>query len=290
MLVAGAAGITLLPSAAAAQIGARFVGRVRTEWDEDGRHMILLEPYGYVDPTGLEWTVAAGEKIDGASIPQWAWSFIGGPYEGAYRKGSVIHDHYCRVKTRTWQATHLMFFQAMLTAGVGAVQAGVMYGAVLLGGPKWRIVVVRRSDLAEVRNVFGQNDRLLDVYARLATTGAIEAAGASSGGQVAGFDQKFAAVRENSPQIGSLAEAWLRSAEPRTEIASDNATLAAQVLGSQNSGLVIGLEEEATVSPQALDELRSLLEGQEAQPEQMAERVQELVDVIRSRGSSSSGS
>jgi uncharacterized protein DUF1353 len=57
----------------------RFVGTVKTEWHEDGRTMHLLDNFGYVDGAGNVWTAPKGHKIDGASIPQVFWSFIGGP-------------------------------------------------------------------------------------------------------------------------------------------------------------------------------------------------------------------
>jgi hypothetical protein len=47
------------------------------------------------------WTVQPHKEVDGASIPQAFWSIIGGPFEGFYIKASVVHDHYCEVKTRT---------------------------------------------------------------------------------------------------------------------------------------------------------------------------------------------
>ncbi len=58
-----------------------FVGVVKTLWKEDGRNMTLLEDLSYVDPDGLEWKAPAGSTTDGASIPQMAWSIIGGPFK-----------------------------------------------------------------------------------------------------------------------------------------------------------------------------------------------------------------
>jgi hypothetical protein len=70
----------------------QFVGHVVPQWLDDGRKMKLVEPFRYIDPTGLSWDAPIGAVVDGASIPQVAWSVIGGPFEGKYRNASVIHD------------------------------------------------------------------------------------------------------------------------------------------------------------------------------------------------------
>ena len=38
---------------------------------------------------------------------------------------------------RTWQQTHLMFYDALIDSGVPAHKAQIMYFAVLAGGPRW---------------------------------------------------------------------------------------------------------------------------------------------------------
>jgi hypothetical protein len=74
-----------------------------------------------------------------ASIPKWAWSFIGGPYEARYRDAAVIHDVACVEKKRSWKATHEMFYFAMLAAGglYDTWQTKVMFAAVYHFGPRW---------------------------------------------------------------------------------------------------------------------------------------------------------
>ena len=66
----------------------------------DGRRVRLLKPLCYVQSEGSNWPVPAGVELDGASIPRFAWSLIGGPFEGLYRDASIIHDHYCAVRSR----------------------------------------------------------------------------------------------------------------------------------------------------------------------------------------------
>lgn len=107
------------------------------EWLDDGRHMQLKRPFGYVQESGREWPVPSEAVIDGASIPKVFWSLIGGPFEGQYRNASVVHDYYSDVQTRPWQETHRVFYDGMLCSGVGTARAKVMYYAVYRFGPRW---------------------------------------------------------------------------------------------------------------------------------------------------------
>lgn len=115
-----------------------YEGEVVASWEEDGRQMRLRENFYYIDPMGEVWEAPSGSIVDGASIPSFAWSIIGGPFEGKYRNASVIHDVACVTKERTWAATHLAFYNAMLASGVSRTKAKIMYAAVYHGGPRWR--------------------------------------------------------------------------------------------------------------------------------------------------------
>ena len=114
-----------------------YRGRVVTEWLSDNRRMRLLEPFEYLAADGRRWPVPAGAVVDGASIPQIFWSVIGGPFEGPYRNASVVHDHYCVVRTRKHHDVHLVFYEGMLTSGAGEGRARMMYEAVKRFGPSW---------------------------------------------------------------------------------------------------------------------------------------------------------
>ncbi len=85
----------------------KYSGPVKTEWLDDGRKMKILEYFFYEDPNGIKWEVPTNSIIDGASIPTFAWSFIGAPYSGKFRNASVVHDIACQKKERTWQLVHL---------------------------------------------------------------------------------------------------------------------------------------------------------------------------------------
>ena len=99
--------------------------------------ILLLKPFGYKDASGVEWSVPAGFISDGASIPDWLWTLLGGPYSGPYRDAAVIHDFYCREKVRPWEAVHKVFLEAALTRGTSETLANTMYAGILLGGPRW---------------------------------------------------------------------------------------------------------------------------------------------------------
>lgn len=141
--------------AAGAPPRGQFVGHVVAEWEDDpaGRHMKLVQPFAYIDPEGTRWDVPAGAIVDGASIPQPAWNFIGGPFEGRYRAPSVIHDWYCDVRTKPWKSVHRMFWEGMLDAGVDDFKAKVMYYAVYYGGPRWDDQTIQNNQLAVSRKV-----------------------------------------------------------------------------------------------------------------------------------------
>lgn len=96
-----------------------------------------MEALTYLDPYCRSWVAPAGAIVDGASIPQFAWSIIGGPFEGKYRDASVIHDVACREKNAPWEYIHLVFYYAMLANGSDPLKAKIMYAAVYHFGSRW---------------------------------------------------------------------------------------------------------------------------------------------------------
>lgn len=108
--------------------------------DAKPRPLFKLEnEFRFKDPNGLLWATPPGAEVDGASIPQFFWSFIGGPFEGPYINASVIHDHYCRTKERTAHDTHRNFYYGMRAANVEAWRAKLMHWAVETFGPSWKL-------------------------------------------------------------------------------------------------------------------------------------------------------
>ena len=117
-----------------------FVGKVVVEWLEHAgkdRDMRLLEAFGFVDESGLNWDVPAAVVVNGASIPQIFWTNFGPPFVGDYRRASVVHDHYCVTKERPWQDVYRMFHEVCLAGGVSRLKAKAMYLAVRTFGPRW---------------------------------------------------------------------------------------------------------------------------------------------------------
>lgn len=99
--------------------------------------ILLLKPFGYIDASGVDWGVPEGFISDGASIPGWLWVVLGGPFSGPYRDAAVIHDYYCREKSRRWEDVHRVFLEAALNRGTPEDLAKTLYAGVLLGGPRW---------------------------------------------------------------------------------------------------------------------------------------------------------
>jgi hypothetical protein len=99
--------------------------------------ILLLKPFGYTDGRGVVWDVPEGFISDGASIPEWLWVMLGGPFSGPYRDAAVIHDYFCNEKTRPWQDVHRVFLEAALNRGTPEDLAKTLYAGVLLGGPRW---------------------------------------------------------------------------------------------------------------------------------------------------------
>lgn len=116
-----------------------FVGRLEfvPTGCEATRDCKLKADFGFLDGAGTGWQAKAGDKTDGATIPDWAQPHVGKPFEPAFIKAAVIHDHYCARRVRPWLATHRAFYEALLASGVPKVKSKVMYYAVLVGGPKW---------------------------------------------------------------------------------------------------------------------------------------------------------
>ena len=92
----------------------------------------------FTDGNGEKWIVPKGAVVDGASVPPWAWSFIGTPFVGKFRAASIVHDFYCDTKTRPWKDVHDSFYFGLMAAEMTTTKALVMWSAVRFFGPRWR--------------------------------------------------------------------------------------------------------------------------------------------------------
>src|ERR1051325_2194523 len=120
-----------------------FNGEPVTKWNPDGRSMTLLTELRYTDPHGDVWVAAIGSVVDGASLPRYLWSIMGGPFEGQYRNASVLHDVAYGRHNRPWQDCDRMFYNAMRCSGVDVLEAKTMYYALYKFGHHWKFPIKR---------------------------------------------------------------------------------------------------------------------------------------------------
>jgi len=163
-----------------------YSGFVEARWENDGRNMTLLSELRYTDPKGDVWIAPAGSKVDGASIPRSLWTFMGGPFEGKYRNGSVLHDVAYEMHKRPWQDCDRMFYNAMRCSGVSAVEAGTMYYSLYRFGHHWRFPI-KRAKALKASELAGENN-----------------------------NQIPRAIPVNQDEINEARD-WIRSAEPSLE-------------------------------------------------------------------------
>jgi len=120
-----------------------YNGEPVTKWNPDGRTMTLLTELRYTDPHGEVWVAPIDSVVDGASLPRYLWSIMGGPFEGKYRNASVLHDVAYGEHNRPWQDCDRMFYYAMRCSGVGATEAKTMYYALYKFGHHWKFPIRR---------------------------------------------------------------------------------------------------------------------------------------------------
>lgn len=120
----------------------KYTADVYTKWLPDGRFMELVFDVAYIDSNGYRWLAEAGTLINGASIPNLVWEEVGSPYVGLYRRASVIHDAMCNLREKCGRSSddvHRMFREAMFTDGVSRKQRNMMFAAVRMFGPRWKV-------------------------------------------------------------------------------------------------------------------------------------------------------
>lgn len=106
-------------------------------YDDDERE--LVDAYHV-----RSWTIPAGFRWNGASIPKVAWSIIGSPFTGRYQRAALLHDFLyefqgwppagCGPRVHSRKAVDVLFYRMMREDGVGWWRAKIMYSAVRVGG------------------------------------------------------------------------------------------------------------------------------------------------------------
>jgi hypothetical protein len=126
---------------AAADSG-QFIGKVVVEWVDDDpfiQKMRLVDEFRFVDSHGKAWIVPRDAVLDGRSLPLRFRETIGLPFQGQYRKSSVVYDYYCQVKSEPWRPVHRMFYDAAVGEGVEQTDAKIMYMTLYGAGLRWEM-------------------------------------------------------------------------------------------------------------------------------------------------------
>ena len=124
-------------------VSGRFLGTPNATWLPSGRDMKLLSDFVFIDSRGRSWIAEKDRVVNGASIPQFLWSIVGGPYEGKYRYASIVHDAECERMNSPSSDVHRMFYDACRAGGVSEREAKYLYWAVANYGPSWSIETVQ---------------------------------------------------------------------------------------------------------------------------------------------------
>lgn len=96
----------------------------------------LVKPFSYYikKKGGDTIVVPAGFVTDGASIPSFAWSIIGGPMTGKYVAAAILHDWLYHIKTYSRERSDLIFLEAMAVLKVSKLKRNIIYWMVRIFG------------------------------------------------------------------------------------------------------------------------------------------------------------
>ena len=106
-----------------------FQGRVMVEWLDDPfvPTMRLVEPFAYRQPEGKVWAVPRGHIVEGRGMPPLFRDLIGQPFNGGFRKSSIVYDYATQKMTEPWDDAQHMFLDASVAEGVTRAEAKAMY-------------------------------------------------------------------------------------------------------------------------------------------------------------------
>lgn len=83
---------------------------------------------------GYEITIKKDFVFDGASIPQFMWSFIGSPFTGDYTVAALVHDAVYRSNSFNRKNADKVFLALMKQDKVSFFKRRAMYLGVRFGG------------------------------------------------------------------------------------------------------------------------------------------------------------
>ena len=107
------------------ELEGKFIGKGRWE---------LSAPFEYHARKSFVIVVPEKFVTDGASIPKFAFSLVGGRWTGKYVRGAVIHDYLYYSQFILRKTADKIFLEAMKYSGVNFVKRRIMYLAVRLAG------------------------------------------------------------------------------------------------------------------------------------------------------------
>ena len=88
------------------------------------------------EQSGKVIKIPKGYITDGASIPKWAWSIIGGPV-GKYAPAAIVHDYIIEFELYPRKKADKIFLEAMKVLKVPFWKRRIMYRAVRINSG-WR--------------------------------------------------------------------------------------------------------------------------------------------------------
>ena len=118
----------------------RFHGRVILEWVDDSPFiatMRLVEEFSFQQANGKSWIVPAQTNLDGRFAPPLFRRLMGHPFEGGFRKTSIVYDYVVKDMSQPWPEAQRMFYEASVVEGVLPIEAKVMYMLMNAGGTRW---------------------------------------------------------------------------------------------------------------------------------------------------------
>lgn len=117
-----------------------FTGRVALEvvdGIELDHKLRLLEDFSYRDETGRVWTAPRGGILDGTSVPREFRAQSGLPFEGDYRKASVLYDYHAHARLGAWREVDRLLHSASVHEGIAPPQANLLYAVVYAAAWRW---------------------------------------------------------------------------------------------------------------------------------------------------------
>ncbi len=140
----------------------KYYGVDELQYISKSNQIKVVHGFGFQDSKGIKWDLPSGYISDMASIPKSTWSILGSPFEGMWAKAAVLHDYYSTTMSRGWKDTNIMFYDALLSSGVGKQKSKLLYAAVYNFGPRWdsktatdtrrRILPTTPEKILEVKN------------------------------------------------------------------------------------------------------------------------------------------